>query len=252
MPQSPGHRTVGDVARETGVTIRTLRYYDDVGVLVPSGRSESGYRLYTDDDVLRLQRVVALRRLGFGVEETRHLVAALDPELRAALLAQRESLLQRLIQEQQLLDALDRALASTDGGHDMTIEDAFRDFRTPEFADEAERRWGDTSEWKESKRRVATYGPEEQRAMMGEAKEINDRLLDLMRSGAAPDSEEARAAAEAHRRHIDRWFYPCSHEMHAGLGQMYLEDERFRAHYDAYGEGFAAFVSAAVCANAAG
>lgn len=118
-------------------------------------------------------------------------------------------------------------------------------------AAEAERRWGDTEAWRESQRRTGRYSPEQWEAIKAELDGIESRMAEVMRSGAAPDSPEAVAVAEEARLHIHRWYYPCSHAMHAGLAEMYTADPRFRAHYDDRAEGLAAFLSDAIRANAA-
>lgn len=118
-------------------------------------------------------------------------------------------------------------------------------------AREAERRWGNTEVYKESHRRVATYKEEDWRRLKAEEKEVRTRLAAALEAGLVPHSERAMAAAEAHRRHISRWFYECTHEIHRGLTHAYVEDERFRAYYEATAPGLASFIRDAAHANAA-
>ena len=87
--------------------------------------------------------------------------------------------------------------------------------------------------------------------LKSEAEAYGGRLVAAMRSGAAPDSEVAMDAAEEHRQHISRWFYDCSYEIHVGLGQMYVDDPRFTATYEAIAPGLAAYLNDAIQANAA-
>jgi hypothetical protein len=115
---------------------------------------------------------------------------------------------------------------------------------------EAQERWGGTDAYQESRRRTRDYSPEQWQAIKAELDGIEARLAALLSSGAAPDSPAAMAAAEAARLHIDRWFYPCNHAMHAGLAEMYTADDRFKAHYDDRAEGLAHFVADAIRANA--
>lgn len=124
------------------------------------------------------------------------------------------------------------------------------DFESP-YEKEAEERWGHTDAWKESRRRTASYTPEQVREIKAELEDIEAALAGLMDDGAAADGEEARAAAERARLHIDRWYYPCPPEMHVGLAEMYVADPRFRAHYDDRRAGLADYVAAAIRANAA-
>src|SRR5690606_2270255 len=137
----------------------------------------------------------------------------------------------------------DRVLDSTPATDEEGVpttgpDEMFKDFRNDEFEREAEERWGDTDAWKESKRRVDSYGPEDWKAMAAEARAINDGLLAEMQAGRPASSAEATALAEAHRQHISKWFYDCTPEIHVGLAEMYVTDDRFRAHYDAQAPGF--------------
>lgn len=116
---------------------------------------------------------------------------------------------------------------------------------------EARERWGDTPAFRESERRTRTYGPAQWAEIRAEADAIMADLAQLMHAGRSGDDADAMAAAERHRRHIDRWFYPCSHRMHAGLAELYVTDDRFGAYFEERGAGLAAFVAAAIRANAA-
>lgn len=118
-------------------------------------------------------------------------------------------------------------------------------------AEEARERWGHTEAYQESSRRTGSYGKAEWAKIKAEAEAIEAGFAEAMAGGAAADSEAATALAERARLHIDRWFYPCSHEMHASLAMMYTADARFRAHYDDRAEGLAEYVSSAIHANGA-
>jgi len=120
-----------------------------------------------------------------------------------------------------------------------------------EWDAEARERWGDTDAYKESARRTKKYTEEHWARIKAESEGIEAGFADAMASGDAPDGERARHLAEQARLHIDRWFYPCSHRMHAGLAEMYVADARFRAHYDDRAPGLAEYVAAAIHANAA-
>ncbi len=116
---------------------------------------------------------------------------------------------------------------------------------------EAKERWGDTEAYKESSRRTKRYTKDDWARMEAEKEGIEAGFADAMASGDAPDGERATHLAEQARLHIDRWFYPCSHAMHAGLAEMYVGDPRFRAHYDDRAPGLADYVAAAIRANRA-
>jgi hypothetical protein len=139
-------------------------------------------------------------------------------------------------------------------GISLTPEERFEIFGAG-FSDdhqaEAEERWGDTAAWAQSQRRTSAYRKEDWLRIKAEADDVQNRFAEVMRSGAAADSARAMQVAEDHRQHISRWFYDCPPQMHAGLGRMYVEDERFAAGYEQTAPGLARFVSTAVQANAA-
>ena len=128
--------------------------------------------------------------------------------------------------------------------------EVFGDFRPEDHAEEAERRWGGSEAYRQSKRRVATYRKEDWQRIKAEEQEVRANLAALFAAGSSSDSDEAMAAAEAHRQHIGRWFYECGYDIHRGLADMYVDDERFRAHYDETAPGLARFIRDAAHANA--
>ena len=128
--------------------------------------------------------------------------------------------------------------------------EVFGDADPAQYAEEAEQRWGDTTAYRESQRRTSRYTKEVWLRLKEQGAAAETRLLKALQHGAAPDSDEAMDAAEDHRRHIDQWFYECSHSMQRGLADMYIADPRFTAHYDDQAPGFAQFVRDAIHANA--
>jgi DNA-binding transcriptional MerR regulator len=237
--------TVGELAKLTGITVRTLHHYDEIGLVQPSDRSRAGYRLYGDGDVLRLQQVLLYRELGLPLDE---IAAVIDGQPRGeALRKHREVLVQKRARLDAMLAALDIALRHEEGTT-MKADDVKQmfDFDPAQYADEAEQRWGNTDTYKESARRTKAYGKPEWDAIRSESAAIYARFAELMREGAAPDDARVRGVVEAHRAHIERWFYPCSLEMHRGLGEMYAADPRFAANFDAIAPGLAQFMRDAI------
>lgn len=253
MNRSPTGRTVGQVAEAVGVTVRTLHHYDEVGLLSPSVRNAAGYRLYDETDLARLRTIVVYRRLGFALDEVRRLLDDPDADVADHLRRQRDVLVTRLDETRELLAAIDRALEAEMTGTHLTPEEQrelFGEEWSDELTREAEKRWGDTDAWRQSQARVSTYGNDDWSRIRDEADRIEQRFADVMASGQAPDSAQARAVAREHREHIAHWFYDCSEQLHRSLGQMYVADPRFTAHYDRRTPGLAAYVSAAIVAAA--
>jgi MerR family transcriptional regulator, thiopeptide resistance regulator len=246
--------TVGEVARVTGLTVRALHHYDRVGLVVPSGRSSSGYRLYGEGDLERLHRVMAYRELGFGLDQIATIVD--DPAVDTATHLRRQHALleERIARLTAVARSVEKALDATQMGIDLTPEERFEVFGEHDpagYQAEAEDRWGDTDAWAQSRRRTSSYTKDDWLRMKAEGAEVSDGLLTAYRAGEAPDSVAAMDAVEAHRQHITRWFYDCSPAMQVGLAEMYLADPRFTAFYEDQAEGLAQYVHDAIVANAA-
>lgn len=244
---------VKEVAGIAGVSVRTLHYYDEIGLLVPPTRSDAGYRFYDDDSLLRLQQIIIGRELGLTLEEIRGSLDDPNFNHRETLLRQREQLEKRARATTEMIDAVDRALAILDSNqkdNDMKMEQIFDGFDPDEHADEAEARWGKTDAYAESARRTKSYTPDDWKRIKDQQDAIYSELATAMKRGQKPDDAAVSDIAERHRRSIDRWFYPCSHEAHAGLADLYEADGRFAATIDKHGEGLTPFLAAAIRANA--
>jgi len=245
--------TVSQVADLAHVTVRTLHHYHEIGLLIPARRSEKGYRIYDEGDLQRLQQILIFRELGFSLEGIQQILDAPAFERGEALRAQRELLKEGLQKTEAVIRAVDAALDALEGGRPMDSKkmfDGFEDFDHARYQDEVKERWGKTEAYKESMRRTKQYGKDEWAKIKAEGEAVEERYAELLRSGKAPDHPDAMDAAEAHRLYMDRWFYGVSHAMHLGLGRMYISDPRFTAHYDKREKGLAAFVAAAIEANA--
>lgn len=247
--------TVGQVADEVGVTVRTLHHYDEIGLVEPSERSHAGYRLYTEEDLQRLQHVVVYRRLGFGLEEISTLLHE-GSDVAAHLRRQREAVTDRIRQLVELTGLIDEALEDEMGEQryqlsSSEMKEIFGDTFEDSYQDEAEQRWGETDAWKESARRTKDYTAQQWQQIKDEQDEVNARYVALLREGVPAGSVQAMDVAEEARQQMCRWFYDCPREMHASIAEMYVADPRFMKTYEDIHEGLAQYVRDAVVANAA-
>jgi hypothetical protein len=163
-------------------------------------------------------------------------------------------LLERIERLRRMAAAVEKAMEARTMGISLTPEDRFEvfgDFDPDAYTAEVEERWGDSEPYRESQRRVARYTKDDWVRIKADGKAAVDAMVAAMRAGKPPDSPEAMDGAEAHRRQIDDWFYPCSHEMQVGLAEMYLADPRFTATYEKIAPGLAQYVHDAIVANAA-
>ena len=243
--------TVSDLARISGVTVRTLHHYDAIGLLEPSGRTQAGYRLYSSADATRLGRILVYRACGLPLADIATALDEDDPvghlRRQLALLDARRDDLDR--QRETLRRALEARIMGISLDPEEMLE-VFGEHDPTQHATEAEERWGDTDAYRESHRRTSSYTKEDWQRLGAESEEIEAELAACLLDGEPSDGPRAMAAAERHRLHIDRWFYPCSYDMQVGLAEMYVADPRFTAHYDDRAPGLAAYVHDAILANA--
>jgi DNA-binding transcriptional MerR regulator len=247
-------RTVGEVARLSGVSVRTLHHYDQIGLLPPSGRSESGYRIYSDPDLAKLQQVLFFRELGFALDDIGRIMNDKTFSPREALLLQRRMLMDKAAQLGRMVDAVDTAIDAMEKGTTMDEKDMFEvfgDFDPKTYEAEAEQRWGHTDAYKESARRTKGYTRQDWLRMKEEGEANLARMVELFDAAVDPADPRAMDTAEEARLQIDRNFYPCSREMHVSLGEMYIADPRFTKHYDQHREGLAKWFRDVSKANAA-
>ncbi len=244
---------VGDIARLSGVSVRALHHYDEIGLLVPSGRSRAGYRLYSEADVGRLRRILFYRELDFALEEIGAILADPDAGTEEHLRRQHRLLRERLTRTEVLLQAIETEMEAREMGISLTPEEQLEVFGTdklPEYEDEARERWGQTEAWRESRRRSAAYTKEDWIAIKREGDANVRAFAEAFTAGRPADAPEAVELAEAHRAHISRWFYACGPDMHRGLADLYVRDARFAHVYDDAAPGLAQYIHDAIVANA--
>src|ERR687890_1376131 len=182
--------TVGKVAQLSGVTIRTLHHYDEIGLLSPLGRSAAGYRLYEDYDLERLRRILFYRELGFDLEEIATIIDDPRTDALGHLRRQRGLLTERIQRLSAMVEAIDYELEARTMDIRLTPEERFEvfgEFRPEDHAEEAERRWGETDAYKESNRRVSKYTREDWLRLKAEGEGVEARLAAAFEAGLAPD-----------------------------------------------------------------
>lgn len=254
VPRMPSRRTyrVSELAALSGVTVRTLHHYDAIGLLVPRARSAAGYRLYDDDDLLRLQQILIGRELGLSLEAIRRSLEDPTFDRRKALLVQRSELAARAERATRMIRAIDAALTVIEEEHmgKVDLKDIFDGFDPAAYDDEVKQRWGATDAYKVSAQRAKSYTEADWRRLREEQAAILADALAAMKEGVRPDEPRAMDVAERHRLSIDRWFYPCSATLHCGLADLWESDRRYAENIDAHGSGLTEYLAAAVRANA--
>jgi DNA-binding transcriptional MerR regulator len=253
MPTKRTYR-IKQVAGLSGLTIRALHHYDSIGLLVPRARSAAGYRLYDDHDLLRLQQIVIGRELGLPLEAIRRSLDDPAFDRRQALLVQRAALATRARRAADMIRAIDAALIAIEETDMSTVDfkKIFDGFDPAQHENEVEQRWGETESYACAEQRTKAYTDADWRRFKDEQAGIYADALAAQRDGVRADEPRAMDVAERHRLSIDRWFYPCSPQMHSGLADLWVADRRFADSIDKQGgaAGLTEYLAAAVRANA--
>lgn len=228
------HWTIKEVAKTAGTTSRTLRHYDQIGLLKPSAIADNGYRLYDASALIRLQRILALRDLGLSLPQIQ---SVLDRDLSEIdALADLE---QQLVRESSRLErqiaTVRRTLTALKQGDTPMAEDMFDGFNHEQYKAEVEEKWGSDA-WESSNNWWNSLSEDEQKGFMRTVKDLNTDWQQALADDVVPDSEIAQALAQ---RHMD-WLgsipgsisgVKATPETIANMGEMYVNDPRFAANY---------------------
>ena len=244
--------SIQKLAALSGVTTRTLRYYDQIGLLKPLRVSSSGYRIYGPEQVDRLQQILFYRELGVSLEEIDRILSRPDYDRRQALESHRQALLARRQQLDILIDNLTRTIEQEDGERIMSDKEKFAGFmkqkveeNEAKYGSEIRRKYGDKA-IDESNAKMMGMGKGQYDAMQQMAAEICVGLEQAVKAGLDPAGEEGQRLAALHKQWLGFTWNFYSKEAHGGLVEMYVLDERFKAYYDGNVEGCAQWLRDAV------
>lgn len=236
---------INEFAKLTGVSVRTLHYYDEIGLLKPAFVDEqNGYRFYDENSLERMQEILFYRELDFELKSISEILSSPDYDKEKALAEQRKLLILKKERLERIIDALDGA---EKGKITMKAFDN-SDYETArkQYETEAKERWGATDAYKEHAEKTANYTADKWQ-------EVNDGLMSVlanfaecMQNGNTADSDDAQALVKELQNYITDNYYTCTNEILAGLGQMYVADERFKNNIDKHAVGTAEFVSKAI------
>lgn len=240
--------TVKALATLSGVSIRTLQYYDDIGLL-KAERTPAGYRIYDQSHVLLLQQILVQKSLGLSLEAIKAALQKPDFDVLAQLKAQKQLLIKRAEDTQAMIAAIDKAIEKAPRLAKETtqsIRQIFQGFDPALYEEEAKEKWGKTESFKTSRRRTKSYTAEDWAQIKVEETAIWQEAAAAMTGNQSPQSDASGKLAERHRQHIDRWFYSTTEESYANLAALWESDARFTANIDKYGEGLTVWFAEAV------
>lgn len=231
--------SIGKLAGMSGVSVRTVRYYDQIGLLRPSVVRDTGYRYYDDAALSRLQQILFYRTLDFSLDEIARVLDAKDYDAKASLRRQRDLLLSRGEQMRRMADKINHILGEETTMNGNTLD---YDKLKTQYQQEARERWGDTQAFRQSQQKAEERTPAQAKDIMAQAQEIFAGFGKLAAQGAKPGDENVQALVAAWRAFIQKTQYDCTDEIFAGLAEMYTLDERFRENLDKNGAGTAALM----------
>ena len=235
--------TVHEVSRLTGVSIRTLQYYDRIGLLHPAEYTGAGYRLYDDAALETLQQILLFRELEFPLKDIQRIIRSPSFDRRKAL-DQQIALLELKKEHLDSLIHLARGIKTAGVNTKMDFS-AFDTKKMDEYAARAKETWGNTPAYRE-------YEQKAKGRSEAETAEVNRKLMGIFAEFGAirhedPASEKAQALVRKLQDFISEHFYTCTDQILSGLGQMYAAGGEMTANIDSYGgEGTAVFASRAI------
>ena len=240
---------INEISKLTGVSIRMLHHYDKIGLLVPSKRNNSNYRVYSEEDVARLYQILLFKELEFSLKDIKSILDDEGFDKEEALRVQKKLILEKKNRLEKIIESIDDTIKNI-GEKTMSKKD-FKAFSYDEirshqekYKEETKQKYGKSDAYKESKEKTSKYSKNDWENIMGDAVSIYEELAKLMHRNPADD--EVQILVQKWRDYISNNFYNCTIEIFRGLALMYVADERFTNNIDKYGQGLAKFLSDAM------
>ena len=232
---------IKEFAEFTGVSVRTLHYYDEIGLLEPAHVDrENGYRYYNEDSLLRMQEILFYRELDFSLKSIGEILSAPNYDKTKALKDQKKLLTLKKERLERLIDAIEDAMKGE------TVMNAFDNSEFAKYKAEAKEKWGNTDAYKEQEEKTKSYSKEKWQNAADGLNGIFAEFAACRKAGHDAASNAAQTIAAKLQQFITDNYYTCTKDILAGLGQMYVLDERFKKNIDQNGEGTAQFASEAI------
>ena len=232
---------IKEFAEFTGVSVRTLHYYDEIGLLVPAFVDRStGYRYYDERSLLRMQEILFYRELDFSLKNIGEILSSPNYDKNKALKEQKYLLTLKKERLERLILAIDDAVKGEN------VMKAFDNSEFEKYKAEAKEKWGKTDAYNEHAEKTKHYSKEKWNSLAEGMNDILAAFAACMKKGEEPDSTEVQNLVKTLQNHITENYYRCTDEILAGLGKMYVADERFKNNIDKNADGTAEFISEAI------
>lgn len=235
---------ISEVAKLSGVTVRTLHYYDEIGLLKPSKTTEAGYRMYSIEDLEKLQQILFFRELDFPLNEIKEIMINPKYDKIEALNKHKELLIEKRKRIDGLVTLIDKTIKGDNNMSFKEFDNSKIEENKRKYAEEVKNRWGNTDAYKEYEKKTGSYDKNSWNTINEEMAEILKEFADNRDKDV--NSDIVQSLVEKWRGYITLNFYNCTKEILSCLGLMYTGDERFKENIDKYGEGTAEFMAKAI------
>lgn len=236
--------SISQTAKLAGVSVRTLHYYDEIGLLKPDFVDEqNGYRFYQDNALARLQEILFYKELEFKLNEIKDILTSKNYNREKALLRQKELFVIKKRRMEKIMSILDNCLKGEKTMSLNVFDNSEYETAKSKYADEARKLYGDTDAFKESENKTANYSKEKWNEVQEKGNVIMRQFANCLKEGHSPQSKEAQNLSNLWQEYITENFYSCTKEILAGLANLYIQDTRFKANIDSFQEGTAEFMS---------
>lgn len=249
--------TIKKAADISGVTVRTLRYYHQIGILIPESINNSLYRLYNDADIEALQQILFYKELGFSLDEIKALKTRCAFDDIDILNKQKTLLSEKIKRLENIMTLLDKAINDLKGDSKVTQKKKSKSFDRSEidkhqakYAEEVRKKY-QSEIVDESLKKAANYNDNKWGNIIGRQDEINTKLADCLRMGLSPHDDKVIHLIKEFQTFITDNFYKCTDEILFGLGEMYVSDQRFTDYYEKYETNFAEYINKGIKAYCA-
>ncbi len=236
--------SISETSKITNLSIRTLRYYDEIDLIKPSKITDAGYRYYDEKSLEKLQEILFLKELDFSLKEIKEIVSNPQYNRKKAMENHKNLLIMKKNRIENLISLLENI---TNGGSSMSFKEFdMSDIQKEQkkYAEEIKERWGETEAYKESENKTSKYS-QDKWANLEEEADVIFKEFSVIKN-ESETGEKAQFLVKKWQVYITKNYYNCTKEILAGLAEMYIGDERFKNNIDKYSEGTAEFMSKAI------
>lgn len=235
---------ISEVAKLSGVTVRTLHYYDEIGLLKPSKTTEAGYRMYSIEDLEKLQQILFFRELDFPLNGIKEIMINPKYDKIEALNKHKELLIEKRKRIDGLVTLIDKTIKGDNNMSFKEFDNSKIEENKRKYSEEVKKRWGNTDAYKEYEKKTTSYDENSWNTINEEMAKILKEFADNRDKDV--NSDIVQSLVEKWRGYITLNFYNCTKEILSCLGLMYIGDERFKENIDKYGEGTSEFMAKAI------